>query len=95
MSVCVCPAGLSWCALDDGDVPREEVRRLKVELEASKTRHMQELKAKNDYVRKSHQLRREEVEYRGEGWGGELLNSVLLFVLRLNTWREYLQSSER
>ena len=48
--------------LDDGDVPREEVRRLKVELEASKTRHMQELKAKNDYVRRSHQLRRGEVE---------------------------------
>ena len=44
------------------DVPQEEVRRLKVELEASKTRHMQELKAKNDYVRRSHQLRRGEVE---------------------------------
>ena len=62
MFVCVCPAGLSRCALDDGDVPREEVRRLKVELEASKTRHMQELKAKNDYVRRSHQLKRGEVE---------------------------------
>lgn len=66
----MCPAGLSRCALDDGDFPREEVRRLKVELEASKTRHMQELKAKNDYVRKSHQLRRGGVGRGGMERGG-------------------------
>ena len=39
------------CAAEDGDVYRDEVRRLKVELEAARTKHVQELKAKNDYVR--------------------------------------------
>lgn len=64
---------MPWCAPDDSDVYRDEVRRLKVDLEAARTRHAQELKAKNDYVRGWGGRG-------GEGWGRWL--TLLLPVLR-------------
>lgn len=88
LSWCPC-VRLSWCTPDDSDAYREEVRRLKVDLEAARTIHAQELKAKNDYVREPSQLAR------GEGVGVRMCFTVLFPILRLSTWRECLQNSER